>query len=68
MNEENKNLVQAKCKWQKELKYLKYLPYYAQLSEQADQHLADIKTGIGCAILLQEVTPGLILWAYELCE
>jgi len=52
--------------YRKELKYIKYLPYYAEIAREADDNLSAIKSGIGRAILGREIRPGLLDWASEL--
>lgn len=53
-------------KFQKEVKYNKYLPYYDKISKEADEQFAAIKAGLGNSILLREVRPAFLHWACEL--
>lgn len=53
-------------KYQKELKYARYLPYYEELTQEANDHLHTIKNGINQSIINREVRPSLLHWACEL--
>ncbi|WKY10968.1 hypothetical protein Q1695_002929 [Nippostrongylus brasiliensis] len=52
--------------YQKEIWQLSKLPYYEDLERQANRTLANIKSGIAHAILLNDPVTGLIHWVPEL--
>jgi len=42
------------------------MPYYTEITREADDHLETIKSGIARSILSRDVRPALLHWACEL--
>ena len=53
-------------KFQREIPYNKHLPYAECLDNEAEKNFAAIKYNLGRAVLLQELTPGFLVWCNRL--
>ena len=51
---------------QKEILYNSLLPYKDRLDDDSNQILSEIKYNLGRAVVLKELTPGVLIWCNRL--